>query len=84
MRTQRQVGDVLTFDFQGDIYRGQYRLLEHLGKQVWRAEHLPVTDEQLAEMEKYETEEYILSRVDEAGKTFEVRLVSREEYSKYF
>jgi len=40
-----KVGDVITWDYQSDVFQGQYRLVEDLGRGTWRAEHLEPNDE---------------------------------------
>lgn len=33
-----KAGDILRWSFQADIYRGQYRLIKHLGGGKWEIE----------------------------------------------
>lgn len=84
-----QVGDVLQMDFQSDIYRGEYELVENLGGNTWLARHIEPSDEIfnaiLSDESKYARgEEEVLERIERTGDTFKVRLVSREEFAGYF
>ena len=105
-----KIGDVLKFDFQADVFRGEYRLIEDLGKGLFIAEHVEPSDELIAEATKYYLEsespylgyhdpfgperreatrqealdEEILKRIDYAGETFRVELVSAARYAEMF
>lgn len=40
-----QVGDTMKFDFQSDVFEGEYRLVEDLGNGQFVAEYLEPSDE---------------------------------------
>lgn len=86
-----KVGDIRSFDYQSDIYRGQYRLVRDIGDGVWLAEHLEPTDEMIdaimndEAMARYrDPESEVLDRIDQAGTRFRVRLVSASTFASYF
>ena len=49
-KTSAHVGQVRRFDYQSDIFRAEYRLVEHLGGNRWLAEYLPPSDEAIEEI----------------------------------
>jgi len=95
-----QVGDVRTWDFQSDTFRGQYRLISHDGGDLWTAERLAPTDEiceailayacsvdpathsWMSDLDQVEAE--IEYRRWEAGSTFKIRLVTRDQFDRAF
>lgn len=42
-----QIGDVREFDFQADVFRGRYRLVENVGGNAWVVEFLAPDDAEL-------------------------------------
>lgn len=48
-----EVGNVLRWDFQSDVFRGEFRLLEHLRGSVWRAEYVEPLDALIEEAVAY-------------------------------
>lgn len=97
-KTKAQVGDVRTWDYQSDIFQGEYKLVENLGGSLWRAEHLPPSEavidrilevavngrpgQWMTTIEEVECE--IADRVRRAGTTFEIRLVSLRQWAEMF
>lgn len=92
-------GQVRTWDSQSDDWQGQYRLLEDLGSGRWLAEHLaPAADLQdrmvVAAIDAEERgwsypclddcARMWADRVADAGRQFEIRLVSRQAYAEMF
>jgi hypothetical protein len=86
--SKRHAGEVRRFDFQSDIYRRRYRLVEDLGGGRWLVEILEIEDAVLAVMEDdaqsgtyYPTQQDILDEIDETGTTREVRFVSNAQWN---
>jgi hypothetical protein len=48
-----KVGDVHRWDYQADVFRGEYRLVENLGRDEWLAEYLEPSDELIEEATAY-------------------------------
>lgn len=80
------VGDERRMDFQSDVFRSWYRLVENLGGGVWRCERMPITDEMLDEMiaDPYMSDDEIARQIDAVGTTFETRFVSSERWAAMF
>lgn len=74
-----KVGDVITWDYQSDVFQGQYRLVEDLGRGTWRAEHLEPNDELIESARAYylESEHPDLDWIDPFGP--ERRRATRQE-----
>jgi hypothetical protein len=74
-----KVGDVLTWDYQSDVFKGQYRLVENLGRGVWRAENLEPSDELIEAARAYylDSENPYLDWIDPFGP--ERRRATRQE-----
>lgn len=105
-----KVGDVFRWDFQSDVFRGEYRLVESQGRNVWLAEYLEPSDELIAEATEFylrsanpylgyhdpfgperreatrqeALDEEILDRIERAGQTFRVELVSAARWAEAF
>lgn len=50
MTKTMKVGDIHKWDYQSDVFRGEYRLVEDLGNGRWVIEHLEPSDEILEEI----------------------------------
>jgi hypothetical protein len=99
-RTLPAPGDIRTWDNQADGFGGQYRLLDDLGAGSWLAENLAPSDavvDAILECAAYaeahghsylgtidEVEAEVARREADAGRTFKVRLVSRDAYDAHF
>jgi hypothetical protein len=108
-----KVGDILTWDYDSDVYQGQYRLIMDLGRNTFEAEHLEPSDELIDRVAQYvfnaDPESFcamgyhdpygperrlrtpqealdaeILDRIERAGTTFKVEIVSRERFASHF
>lgn len=98
--SQHQVGDILTWDFQADVFQGRYQLVEHEGGSNWIAESLPPTEVEIdaiiATGADHEargfswlgTIEEVMAEVErrqtEAGRRFKIRMVSAATYAAAF
>lgn len=91
MGTQRilKPGDILQWDIQADVWCGEYKLVKDLGNNRWEIEILPPSDELLdtilADTNPYcGGEREALRRIEDSGRRMTIRLVSSEEYARYF
>jgi hypothetical protein len=93
MSTSRkpQAGDILTWDYQSDIYQGRYQLVAEstTTKGLWTAMRLEPTDAEIEEILADEGsycggEREVLDRIDQAGTTFQIRLVSAASFNRHF
>lgn len=89
--TSPQPGDIRTWNFQSDVYGGRYQLVRHLGGQKWEAVRLEPSDEEIDLIlnDKWggtdeQKEATVLRRIEDAGTTFQLRLVSSDEWARYF
>jgi hypothetical protein len=48
-----KVGDIHKWDYQADVFRGEYRLIEDLGKGSWIIEYVEPSDELIDEAYAY-------------------------------
>ncbi len=90
---RHHAGQVLTWDFQADIFAGQYQLVERTGPSQWVAVHLPPSEAEIQSIREdplfggdspESAEEEIRRRFDRAGQPFPIRFVSAREYAEYF
>jgi hypothetical protein len=104
-----KIGDIMTWDYQSDIYGGQYRLIEDLGGGRFVAEYLEPSDEvidriindfmdghgyldyidpfgpnrrRVTAQESLDME--IMQRIERAGQTFKIQIVSAATYHAAF
>lgn len=85
----RKPGDIHTWDYQADVFGGQYRLVADLGKGVWEIEHLEPSDETLDAIQRLATddadrERTISDRIADTGTHTTIRFVSAARYAEAF
>jgi hypothetical protein len=80
------VGEVRRYDYQSDIYRRQFKVLEIDPKGNATIELLPLEDSALDAMmaDKYTTDRDIEREIDQTGETRKIRFVSDAEWSAMF
>jgi hypothetical protein len=47
-----RAGEIRKFDFQSDVFEGEYKLVEKLEGNIWLIENLPPSDEMIARIEE--------------------------------
>lgn len=89
-RSTRRAGQTGRFDFQADVYGGQYRLVKCIGPGKWLCEHLPPDEQTKAAicaddyLSAEEAAALLARREEQAGSTFPMQFVSAQEYARYF
>lgn len=100
MTSNHQPGDIHQWDFQNDMFRGSYRLIEEIEPNVWEVERLAPTDAEtdaiLELAANHEAKGFswmsdidqlmqeIDNRIADAGSRTQIRMISRAQFSSEF
>jgi hypothetical protein len=89
--TKPAPGDIRHWDYQSDIFQGRYQLVAESTavKGLWTAMRLEPTDAEIDQIMACDSpylggEREVLARIDQAGTTFEIRLVSAASFHRHF